>query len=102
MRGCALTDVSAASQAAGPPTGRRAGYNPCMLIVALFTDQQKADRAVDALLEHHFTSEQITVSAPALAEDPFPDGSVRVQVDTEDRRAVALRIFEDSGALDIN
>jgi hypothetical protein len=73
-----------------------------MTIVALFTDKQKTDRAVDALLEHHFKPEQITVSPPARAEDPYPDGSIRVQVVTDDRRDIAFRIFEDSGALDIS
>lgn len=79
-----------------------AGYDNAMSIVALFTDQEKADRAVDTLLEHRFTPEQITISPPAREEDPYPDGSVRVQVVADDRRNIALRIFEDSGALDIN
>lgn len=73
-----------------------------MFIVGLFSDQDKAGRAVHELLEHDFTSEQIKVSAPAAPEDPYPDGSVRVQVVTDDRRDIAMRIFEDSGALDIS
>ncbi len=80
---------------------QRAGYDGAVTIVALFSDHSKADRAVDALLEHHFKPEQITVSATAREGDPYPDGSVRVQVVTDNRRDVALRIFEDAGALDI-
>ncbi len=73
-------------------------------VVAMFSDRDAAESAVDALVERGFTDDQISLVARGAGTDDsgtFVPGGLMVTVNAKDREAEAERVLRDRDAREV-
>lgn len=73
-------------------------------VVAMFADRGTAETAVDALLEHGFTDDQISLVARGAETDDsgkFVPGGLMVTVSAKGREAEAERLLKEHEAREV-
>ena len=73
-------------------------------VVAIFADRETAETAVDGLLEHGFTDDQISLVARGADTDEngkFVPGGLMVTVSAEDRESEAEGVLREHQAREV-